>query len=90
MSILQMFKACSLRTKFVLPIAALLTVTVVSVSLFLSYKQASSIQNELESSGETMIRMVAINSESGVLGSVKFQNIERQANLSVFFFSISS
>lgn len=73
MSFLQMFRACSLRTKFVMPIALLLTATVVSVSLFLSYKQVNSIQSELESSGETMIRMVAINSESGVLFESEYE-----------------
>lgn len=73
MSFLQMFRACSLRTKFVMPIALLLTATVVCVSLFLSYKQINSIQNELESSGETMIRMVALNSESGVLFESEYE-----------------
>ncbi len=67
MNFFRFFRSFSLRTKFALPVALLIIGTLLSVSTFLNNKQANSIRRELETSGETMIRMLAISSEAGVM-----------------------
>jgi signal transduction histidine kinase len=56
-----------LRTKFVVPISVLLTVSLVIISGYLLKRQNDLFRRELETNGETMIQMLAINAESGVL-----------------------
>ena len=56
-----------LRLKFVLPISAMLIVSMLIVSGFLIKRQSDGFHRELESTGETMIKILAINAESGVL-----------------------
>ena len=67
MSFLGQLLRLNLRTKFVVPISALVAVSVLGISGYLQKRQASSFRRELETNGETMIKMLAINAESGVL-----------------------
>ena len=62
-----------LRTKFVVVISFLLITTVLSLSFYLNAKQAESYRRELESSSETMIRMLAISAEDGVIFENEFE-----------------
>jgi len=57
----------SLLMKFVLPIAVLLIVSMLIVSGYLINSQEEGFHRELESGASTMIKMLAINAESGVL-----------------------
>ncbi len=57
----------NLRTKFVAPISAMVIVSILIVSGYLLQRQSDSFRRELETNGETMIKMLAINAESGVL-----------------------
>jgi signal transduction histidine kinase len=63
----KVFDSLNLRTKFVVSISALLITTIISFSTYLSKKQADGFRRELENTSETMIRMLAINVEYGVL-----------------------
>ncbi len=56
-----------LRNRFILPISALLVASTFVISGYLLQRQSEGFRRELETSGETMIRMLAINAESGVL-----------------------
>lgn len=67
MNFKKIFNSFSLRTKFVISISALLITTIILFSTYLSKKQADGFRRELESTSETMIRMLAINVEYGVL-----------------------
>jgi signal transduction histidine kinase len=67
MNIKNIFNGLNLRTKFVVSISALLITTIFSFSTYLSKQQADGYRNELESTSETMIRMLSINVEYGVL-----------------------
>lgn len=73
MSLLRIFNKCKLRTKFTLPISALLVILIISISFYMTQKQEQSIRRELEESGETMIRMLAISAESGVIFESKYE-----------------
>ncbi|MCB2231285.1 HAMP domain-containing protein [bacterium] len=57
----------SLRTKFILPIAAMLVTCMVVVSGYLIKRHSNSFVKELESNGATLSKMLSINAESGVL-----------------------
>jgi two-component system NtrC family sensor kinase len=63
----------SLRTKFILPISVILVIGMLVVSGFLIDRQSSSYRRELETAGKMMIRLLAINSESGVLFESKYE-----------------
>jgi len=67
MTFLRYSFGLSLRLKFVLPISMMLIISMLIISGYLINRQSESFRRELESNGETMIRMLAINSESGVL-----------------------
>ncbi len=56
-----------LRTKFVLPISLILGLSMLTISSYLIKRQSDSIMREVEIRGETIIKMLAINAESGVL-----------------------
>ncbi|MFQ5452651.1 MAG: HAMP domain-containing protein, partial [Candidatus Zixiibacteriota bacterium] len=73
MNLLNILKTTNLRTKFVLPISLLLIATIISISSYLIKKQSEGIRKELETSGETMIRMLSMNVESGVLFESKYE-----------------
>ncbi len=63
----------SLRLKFVLPISAMLIISMLIISGYLIKRQSDSFHRELESNGETMISMLALNAESGVLFESKYE-----------------
>jgi two-component system NtrC family sensor kinase len=67
MTFLRYSFGLSLRLKFVLPISVMLIISMLIISGYLINRQSDSFRRELESNGETMIQMLAINSESGVL-----------------------
>lgn len=67
MTFLRYSFGLSLRLKFVLPISVMLIISMLIISGYLINRQSDSFRRELESNGETMIRILAINSESGVL-----------------------
>ncbi|UCE23356.1 MAG: HAMP domain-containing protein [Candidatus Zixiibacteriota bacterium] len=73
MNLFGMLRAMSLRTKVVLPVSALLIVVILSISILLIRQQATGFRRELETTGETMVRMLAINVESGVLFESKYE-----------------
>ncbi|MEK7775127.1 MAG: ATP-binding protein [Candidatus Zixiibacteriota bacterium] len=57
----------SLRVKFVVPLSLLIMASVFVLSTYLIRRQADGFVRELETSGQTMIRLVATHAESGVL-----------------------
>ncbi|MEW6050054.1 MAG: ATP-binding protein [Candidatus Zixiibacteriota bacterium] len=63
----------SLRTKFVVPISLILVGSMLVISGFLIKKQSESFRRELATSGKTMLRILAINAESGVLFESKYE-----------------
>jgi len=73
MSFLERFKNLSLRSKIVLPVAAMLIMATLVTSGYLIQRQAQSFRRELQTSGETMIRIIAMNAESGVLFESKYE-----------------
>ncbi|MFH1372552.1 MAG: ATP-binding protein [bacterium] len=84
MNLLAKIRNCSLRTKFVLPVSAMLVVSILIISGYLTSRQAKSFHQELQTSGETMIRIVAINAESGVLFESQYELDEVLQTLSRF------
>ena len=67
MNLRKWFNNAKLRTKVLLPIAAILLISSLVTSSYMIQRQAHSIKRELETAGETMIRMLAINAETGVI-----------------------
>ncbi|RKX27448.1 MAG: hypothetical protein DRP45_01015 [Candidatus Zixiibacteriota bacterium] len=63
----------SLRLKFAVPISIMVVISTVIMSGYLIDQQSDSIGRELESRAETLIRMIAINAESGVLFESKYE-----------------
>jgi len=57
----------NLRTKFIIPISVMMLISVLITSSYLLQRQSDSYWRELETGGKTMITMLAINAESGVL-----------------------
>lgn len=84
MSLLHLMKRVSLRTKFAVPISVMITVLVMAISGYLIKRQADGFRREFEISGETMIRMLAMNVESGVLFESKYELDEALNILSQF------
>ncbi len=64
---LKLTAGLSLRMKFVLPISVILVMGMLIISTYLIDRQSDGFRRELEHGGETMITMLAINAESGVL-----------------------
>ncbi len=77
----------SLRMKFVLPIAALLIVTIFGFSMYLTKQQSDGFHRELETSGEAILRMFSRSVESGVLFGSKYE-IEDAMNILTPFSNI--
>ena len=71
MNLRKILNNLSLRAKFIVPISVLLAASVTITSSYLLDRQADGFRQELETSGETRIRMLARSSESGVI----FENI---------------
>lgn len=67
MILLERMRNCSLRTKFVFPVVVVITLAIGTLSSYLIERQAEAIRQELDTSSETMIRILAMHSESGVL-----------------------
>ncbi len=63
----------NLRTKFVLPISVIVVASTLIVSGYLIERQSNSFRRELETSGKTMLRILAVNAESGVLFESRFE-----------------
>lgn len=63
----------SLRLKFVLPISAIIAISLLVISGYLISRQSAGYLQELESSGRTMLRMLALNAESGVAFENKYE-----------------
>ena len=72
MNLRTRFMSMSLRLKFILPIAAMLVVSMLAISSYLVRRQSESFRHELEVTGETMVRVLAIDAESGVLFGSKY------------------
>ncbi len=73
MSFLERMQSFRLRTKFVVPISLLLILSIIVMSGYLINRQADGYRRELTTSGQTMIQMLAMNSESGVLFESKYE-----------------
>ncbi|KAA3635300.1 MAG: sensor histidine kinase [Calditrichaeota bacterium] len=65
--ILGFVKAQSLRMKLVLPVSLILISTIIGFSLYTNKKQSDSFHREMESTGETIIRMLSSTAELGVV-----------------------
>ncbi len=76
MTFRQRLLQTSLRTKFVLPISAMIVASMLIISGYLIDKQSASYRHEVQASGETMLRMLAINAETGVLLESKLELAE--------------
>jgi signal transduction histidine kinase len=61
------FSSMKLQTKFVLPISAIMIACLVVLAGYMIQRQSESYHRELESKGETMIKILAINAEIGVI-----------------------
>ena len=84
MNLMAKLKACSLRTKFVMPISILLVVSIFVISGYLIKRQADGYRRELESNGETMVRILAMQAESGVLFESRYELDELLDKFTVF------
>jgi signal transduction histidine kinase len=67
MNLLKFMVNLKLQLKFMLLFSTLLLGSIVTISSYLISKQSDGFRGELESTGETMIRILAMQSESGVL-----------------------
>jgi len=67
MNLLKFVNSLKLRTKFGIPISVLLVASIVVITSYLIDRQADGYRRELETSGETMIAILANNAESGVI-----------------------
>lgn len=73
MSLPNIIKKCKLRTKLIVPTIAMLVISLVSISGYMIMRQAEGFRSELHSNGETMIRILAMNAESGVLFESEYE-----------------
>jgi two-component system NtrC family sensor kinase len=73
MSFLGRLFRSNLRLKIVLPISAIIAISLLVISGYLIDRQSAGYIQELEASGRTMLRMLAINAESGVLFENKYE-----------------
>lgn len=73
MSLLGKLFRASLRLKIVLPISLIIAVSLLLISGYLIDRQSAGYIQELQASGRTMLRMLAINAESGVLFGNKYE-----------------
>ena len=74
----------SLQTKFILTISSVLICSIIIISSYLIYKQSEGFQRELESSSETMIRILSMQAESGVLFESTYELEELLSQLQMF------
>jgi two-component system NtrC family sensor kinase len=62
-----MIDRCKLRTKFALPISVILVCSILVVSAYLIQRQEDGFRHGLEENGKTIVRILAMQAESGVL-----------------------
>ncbi|UCG62891.1 MAG: HAMP domain-containing protein [Candidatus Zixiibacteriota bacterium] len=86
MNLVSRLRSLSLRTKVVLPISAVLITVILSISSYLIKQQAQAFRREMETTGETMVRMLAVNVESGVLFESEYELEEAMRVLERFNF----
>ncbi len=67
MTLWQFVYNLKLRTKVIVPVMVMLVLSSFATSTYLIKKQADGIRRELETAGETMIRMLAVNAETAVI-----------------------
>ncbi|MEA1980583.1 MAG: ATP-binding protein [candidate division Zixibacteria bacterium] len=63
----------SIKNKFIIPTSLLILVSIFAISWYLISSQEESYRRELETSGNTMITILANNAESGVIFESKFE-----------------
>ncbi len=73
MSLLERVQSLRLRTKFMVPVSIIVIASIIAVSGYLINRQADGFRRELKTSGQTMIQMLAMNAESGVLFESKYE-----------------
>jgi two-component system, NtrC family, sensor kinase len=84
MSFGSLFRWSSLRIKFVVPLSLLIMASIFVLSTYLIQRQADSFVRELETSGQTMIQLVAVQAESGVLFESSYELQVLLQELSMF------
>jgi signal transduction histidine kinase len=84
MTLLGFLTRLKLRTKLVLPAAAMVVICITVVSGYLIERHSNSFMSELESNGATLLKMLAINAESGVLFESRYELDELLQALSAF------
>ncbi len=67
MTFRQFILGLRLRTKVIVPVLIMLVFSSLATGTYLIKRQADSIRRELETAGETMIRMLAVSAETGVI-----------------------
>ncbi|MDD3730913.1 MAG: ATP-binding protein [candidate division Zixibacteria bacterium] len=68
----KIFRA-NLRLKIIIPTSVMLVLSLLVISGYLIQRQSESILRELEISGETILKMLAVNAESGVLFESRYE-----------------
>ena len=63
----------SIRNKFIVPTSLLILISIFSISWYLISSQAEGYRRELETSGKTMITILANNAESGVIFESEYE-----------------
>jgi two-component system NtrC family sensor kinase len=86
MNLFSYLRNLSLRTKVVLPVSGIMIAVILSVSALLIKQQADGFRREIETTGETMVRMLAVNVESGVLFESEYELEEAMKVLDRFEF----
>ncbi len=84
MNRLQFYKHVGIRAKFVVSFSVLLIGCIVIISSYLIKRQSEGYRRELEASGETLTRLLAMQSESGVLFESTFELDEVLKQLEAF------
>lgn len=84
MNLPNIISRCKLRTKFVAPISMILVCSIFVMSAYLIQRQEEGFRLGLEENGETMIRILAMQAESGVLFEDRQELDELLDKFSVF------
>jgi signal transduction histidine kinase len=84
MSRLSLYKHVGIRAKFVVSFSVLLIGCIVIISSYLIRRQSEGYRRELEASGETLTRLLAMQSESGVLFESTYELDEVLKQLEAF------
>ena len=84
MNLFKHIPVLKLRTRVILPISTLLILSITFVTLYLINRQQESIRRELETSGETLIRIYAMQAEAGVIFESQYELDELLGQLAAF------